>query len=101
MKPTLRRAPRRELGFGECRDVDAARRESRRRRLVDAGDEVEQRRLARSRRPHQRDVVAGGDVEVDVDEHRDDLVAAPVRFHQIPDLYYGFSSGSDLCARRT
>jgi hypothetical protein len=43
-------------------------------RSLQPGDEVEQRRLAGTRRPQQRDPTAGGDVEVDAAQ-RDDLGA--------------------------
>ena len=53
--------------------------------LVDAGDQIEQRALARTGRPHQRDVIAGGNVERDVGQHRHDLAAAPVGLGEIAD----------------
>ena len=54
----VRRAPQREVGIGQLCNVDAGDANLARRRLVDAGDQVQQRRLARARRAHQRDVVA-------------------------------------------
>ena len=85
MKPTCAARHAASSPSDEPRDVDAADADLARRRLVDAGDQVEQRRLARARRPHQRDEVAGRDVEVDVDQHRDDLVAAHVVLGQVAD----------------
>ena len=41
------------------------------RRLVDPGDQVQQRRLAGARGPHQRDVLAVRDVQVEALEDRD------------------------------
>jgi hypothetical protein len=69
MKPDVRRAPVGELALGEPRDVLAAHEELARVGLVDAGDEVQQRGLARARRPHQRDEVAARDRERDVVQH--------------------------------
>ena len=40
-------------------------------RAVDAGDQVQQRGLARARRPHQRHELALGHVQVDAVEHLD------------------------------
>ena len=54
-------------------DDDAAAR-----RRVDAGDQVQQRRLARARRAHQRDELPFGDVEVDAHEDRDLDLVPPV-----------------------
>ena len=68
------------------RDVLAVDQQLARIGLVDAGDEVEQRRLARSRGPHERDEVALGDGERDVEEHRHVLAAAPVALGEMRDL---------------
>src|SRR5487761_2096617 len=78
----VHRAPQREIGVREARDVDAADADLPGRRLVDAGDEVQQRRLARSRGPHQRDELALEDVEIEIDQYRDHLVAADVVLRQ-------------------
>ena len=45
-------------------------------RRVEPAHQVEQRRLARSRRPHQRQEIALRDVEVDAFQHVDALAAA-------------------------
>ena len=45
---------------------------------VDAGDQVQQRGLARARRPHERDELARRHFEVDAVEHRDLLAVALV-----------------------
>ena len=79
-------APVGELAFAQPRDVLAVHEQRAGVGLVDAGDEVEQRRLARARRTHQRDEVALGDVERDVAQHRHDLVAAPVALRRGADL---------------
>ena len=85
MKPTCAARHAASSLSVELRDVDARDEDRARRRLVDAGDEVEQRRLAGARRPHQRDEVALRDVEIDVDQHRDDLAAANVALHEAAD----------------
>ena len=74
----MRGAPRSEIGVGQNGDVDATDLDRAAARLVDAGDEIEKRGLARARRPHQREIIADPDVEIDVDQHADDLVAARV-----------------------
>src|SRR5262249_28081292 len=81
----VRRAPIRELGLAEARDVLAAHEDEARIRLVDAGDEVEERGLSGARRTHERDEVALGDVQRDVHEHRHELVAAPVALRDVGD----------------
>jgi hypothetical protein len=48
-----------------------------RRGHVEAAEQVEQGRLARAARPHERDEIAGVDVEVEPLQHVD-LLAAPV-----------------------
>jgi hypothetical protein len=53
---------------------------------VEAADQVEQGGLARARRPHQRDEVALGDVQVDAVQHLDALGAADVGLGQAADL---------------
>ena len=60
------RAPRGEIGLAQRGDVDAADAQTAAVGLVDAGNQVEQRALARTGRPHQRDVIAGGDIERDI-----------------------------------
>src|SRR5207245_477069 len=70
-------APAGELGLPEARDVAALDHDPAAGRRVDARDEIQERRLSRPRRPHERDVFALGNVEVDAEEGRDlDLVAA-------------------------
>jgi hypothetical protein len=64
--------------LGQTRDVDTADLDRSTRRLVDPGNQIQERRLARARRPHQRDIVAKPDVQIDVDQHRNDLLAALV-----------------------
>ena len=58
-------------------DVAAADDDPAARRLVDPGDQVQERRLAGARGPHQRDELALRDVEVEAHQDRDlDLVPA-------------------------
>ena len=45
--------------------------------------QIEQRRFAGARRSHQRDIVALVDIEIDADQHGNDLVAANVIFREI------------------
>ena len=54
-------------------------------RRVEAAHQVQQRRLAGARRPHQREEVPFGNVEGDALQHVDPLVAAVVDLVQIPD----------------
>ena len=82
----MRGAPRSEIGVGKNGDIDATDLDRAAARLVDAGDEIEERGLARARRPHQREVIADPDVEIDVDQHADDLVAARVVLGQVANL---------------
>ena len=75
----VRGAPVGELASRQARDVDAAdARASRRSGLSMPAIRLSSVRLARARRPHQRDEVARARRRGDVDQHRDDLVAAPV-----------------------
>ena len=39
-------------------------------RRVEPAEQVQQRRLARARAPHDRDALAGVDLEVDAEQHR-------------------------------
>ena len=49
-------------------------------RRVEAGEDVEQGRLAAARRPHQRQKFARFDVEIDAFEHPNLLGAPPIGF---------------------
>ena len=62
---------RRELVVAERRDVVAVEEVPARRRTVEAAQQVHQRRLAGSRRPHDRDVLAGRDGEADAAQRFD------------------------------
>src|SRR5205085_8233304 len=62
----VRVAPRGELAFVEPRQVGAEHVHFAFGRAVDAGNEIQQRRFAGARRPHQRDEIAALDVEADV-----------------------------------
>src|SRR6185503_11780312 len=72
-------APVGEVGLGQHGDVDAIDEDRASIGLVDAGEQVEQRRLARARRSHQAEEVAALHVERETVQHRHDLSAAPVR----------------------
>jgi len=58
-------------------------------RLVEAADEIQQRRLARARRPHERDEIALGNVESEPVQHLDLLLAALVDLRHVVDLNHG------------
>src|SRR5215470_11369343 len=79
------RPPVGELRLAEPRDVDAVDQDLARIGLVDPGDQVEQRRLARAGRPHQAEEVAALHVERDVVQHRHHLPAAAVGLEDVPD----------------
>src|SRR5436190_10456653 len=71
------RAPGGERPLGQTADVGAADADAAARRAIDAGEQIEQRRLARSGRPHQPQEIAGGHGDRDALEHRHfDLIAA-------------------------
>ena len=77
MKPIVLRAPPRELRLPQRRDVAAADDDPAAGRRVDAGDQVQERRLARARGPISATYSPSGDVEVDAHQDRDlDLVPA-------------------------
>ena len=65
----------------ERRDVDAVEQVAAGRADVETADDVHQRALAASRRAHDRDVLAGGDVEADAAErvHRGVALAVDLR----------------------
>ncbi len=62
-------SPVREFRFRELGDVLAAHQQLPCIRLVDARDQVEECRFSRSRRAHERDEVALGNAEGDVEQH--------------------------------
>src|SRR5438477_141541 len=64
--------------------------------LIEAGDQVEQRRLARAGRPHQGEVLALGHVEAEVDQHVDLLAAAPEILVQATDPHDRFGHDDPL-----
>ena len=77
MKPIVFDRHRRQLRLPHRGDVAAADHDPAARRLVDAGDQVQERRLARAGRPHQRDVLPFRDVEIEAHQDRDlDLIPA-------------------------
>ena len=69
-------APVGQLALGQRRQIGARDRDLARGDAVDAGDQVQQRRLARAGRAHQRDELALGHVEVDAVEDLDLLRVA-------------------------
>ena len=68
----------RELRVVEAADVDAGDGDVTRRRLVEPGEDVHQRRLAGARRAHHGRQAAGGDVDRDAAQRVDGGVAAAV-----------------------
>ncbi len=85
-EPDVPRAPGRELAARERVDAIAGNLDRSLRRRVQPADQVEQRRLARARRPHQREKIARGDVDRHALEHVDLLAPAVVHLVQVPDL---------------
>ena len=77
------RAPRREPPARELVDPVAADGDRSFDRRVETAQQVEQRRLARARRPHQRQEVAFGNIEVDALQDVDPLAAAVIHLVQI------------------
>src|SRR5664280_981372 len=77
----LRKGARAELVEPLAADADAAGG-----RHVEPADHVEQRRLARAGRTHQRQEIALVDVEVDVVQHLHLLLAALVDLREVADL---------------
>ena len=71
-------AQHRQLRVVEAADVDAGDRDLARGRLVEAGEDVHQRRLARARRAHDGGQAAGGDVDRDAAQGVDGRVALAV-----------------------
>ncbi len=51
---------------------------------VEPGDQVQERRLARARRPHQREVLAFADREVEIHQHGDPELVAAVFLVNVP-----------------
>src|SRR5205823_3312249 len=78
--------PIRAAGLGEAGDLHARDADGAAGRGIDAGDQVQQRRLARTGGSHQRLERALGHVEVDPVEHRQLLPIAPVHLAQVADL---------------
>ena len=82
-------APPPRLADRDAADLDRAAG-----RRVEAADQVEQRRLARARRSHQREEVALRDLEVDALQHVDALAAAGEVLVDVRDLTSGSSCSS-------
>ena len=77
-KPTLSARQRpscrvRQLVDGEAVDFDGARG-----RTIEAAEQIQQRGLARTRGPHQRDEIAARQVQIELLEHRHHFAAALV-----------------------
>src|SRR5262249_56716619 len=79
-------APPREVAAAQPVDALAVDHDRSRGRRVEPADQVQQRRLARPRRPHQRDEVATRNVEVDAVQNLDRLAAAPIRLGDAANL---------------
>jgi hypothetical protein len=77
-EPDVVGAPAGRLGVGHPADVLAADLDVARGGRIQAGDEVQQRRLARAGRSHQGEELALIHVQVEVLEHRDDDLIPPV-----------------------
>jgi len=71
-------APARQRALGQRADVGSVDHDLAGRGTIDACDQVEQRRLAGARRPHEREEFALGHAEVDAVEHGDLLRIALV-----------------------
>ena len=71
-------APLGQLAFRQRCEVSSGHNHLARRRAVDAGDQVQQRGLARARRPHQRQELALRHFEAQAVEHRDLLAIAVI-----------------------
>src|SRR5439155_3948346 len=78
--------PAREVAAREAVDPAAVDGDGPRRRRVQPADEIQQRGLAGSRGPHERDEVAARDVEIDAVQDLDRLAAAAVRLGDAADL---------------
>ena len=79
------RPPARELAAAERADALAADFNRAAARRIEPAHQVEQRRLARPRRAHQREKVASGNNEVDALQHVDALAAPRERFVHVRD----------------
>ena len=55
---------------------------------VDAGDQVQERRLARARRPHERDELALGDLQAQPVEHGELLAVALVDLAHVAHVHH-------------
>jgi len=85
-EPHVGGPPAGQLRLVEGRDVDAADDDRAAVDLVDPGDEIEQRALARARGAHQREELAFADVEVDVPQNGNDVAAALVGLADVSHL---------------
>ena len=72
-----------ELLVGERAELDVADEHRARRERVETGEAVQQRRLARARRAHDRGEAPGGDVDGDAVERADGGVAGAVHLHRV------------------
>src|SRR5207245_6988489 len=75
-----------QIGLGPGADLAAVEAVRSGGRAVETAQEVEERRLARPRRPHDRDVLTVRDREADVLQGADDLVSHPEMARQAPEL---------------
>ena len=77
----------RERAFTKLVDAITADRDAAVRGRIEAADQVQQRRLAGARRAHQRKEITLRDVQVDVMQHLDPLLAALVGLADVADFY--------------
>src|ERR1700731_4682134 len=84
----------RELAAGELVDAAAAHADLPGARLVETADQIEQRGLAGTGRTHQSDEVALGDVQGELVQDFDFLLAALVNLGDITDLNHGIGHGN-------
>src|SRR5437773_7665839 len=88
------RPPTSQSGFGHSRNATAADPHFAFAGLVEAGDQVEQRRLARTGRAHEAEEFAFGDLEVEIVEDVDLLAAAGEEFVDAANADNGFGGHS-------
>ena len=100
-KPDVARAPDRQFRLRQIGDVYSSHDNFPGARLIDAGNQIEQRGFARTRRPHERDERTLGDFQIDVLQNRDFECVATVgfvqlaylnerRFHRVKQIYSVF-----------
>jgi hypothetical protein len=91
-------APVREVGVVEIADVRSLHEDFTLRRPIEAADEVEQRRLAGTRRAHEREPLAFSDRKREPGEDLHRFRAARVGHPEIADIHECFSHRISPCA---